>query len=132
MMTSTDAIADFLTRMRNAIRAGHKRVDIPASKLKKAMLQTLLEQKYIDEFSEIKDNKQNVIRVSLKYTDGQSAITALQRVSKPGRRIYAPANEIPRVMNGLGIAILSTSKGIMTDKQAREQHVGGEILCYIW
>lgn len=132
MITSTDPIADLLTRIRNAIRAGHKRVDIPASNLKKSIIQVLAEQKYIAGFSEIADNKQGVLRVQLKYTDGESAITELQRVSKPGRRMYVPADAIPRVLNGLGIAVLSTSKGILTDKQAKEQHVGGEVLCYIW
>jgi len=132
MITSTDPIADFLTRIRNAIHAGYKRVDIPASNLKTAIAKTLVEQKYINEFSIIPDNKQGILRISLKYNDGQSAITGLQKVSVPGRRKYVPANEIPRVLNGLGIAILSTSKGILTDKQARELHIGGEVLCYIW
>jgi small subunit ribosomal protein S8 len=132
MITSTDPIADLLTRMRNAVRAGHKRVDVPASNLKKAIINVLAEQKYISKYSEITDNKQGVLRVVLKYNDGQNAITDLQRVSKPGRRMYVAANEVPRVLNGLGIAILSTSSGVITDKQAKEQHVGGEVLCHIW
>lgn len=132
MITSTDPISDYLIRIKNAIRAGHKKVDIPASNMKRAITRILVEQKYISGFTEIRDNKQGIIRVLLKYTNGQNAITELKRISKPGRRVYAQANDIPRVLNGLGIAIISTSKGVMTDRQAREQNVGGEVLCYIW
>ena len=131
-MQTTDPIADYLTRLRNAIHARHKRVDIPASNLKRSLSKVLAEQKFINGFSEIQDNKQGVIRVVLRYSDGVSAITGLQRVSKPGLRVYTPANDMPRVWNGLGIAIISTSKGIMTDKQAVNQKMGGEVLCHIW
>ena len=120
-MNTTDPIADFLTRIRNAMRARHKRVDIPASNMKRELSRILLEQKFISGFSEIKDNKQGVLRVTLKYTDGRNAISGLDRVSKPGLRVYAAADELPRVLNGMGIAVISTSKGIMTDKEARER-----------
>jgi small subunit ribosomal protein S8 len=131
-MNTTDPIADYLTRLRNAIRAKHKRVDIPASSLKKELSKILADQKYIGGYSEIQDNKQGILRVSLRYTDGVSAIRGLKRVSRPGLRVYKPANELPRVLNGLGVAVISTSKGIMTERKAREQNVGGEILCEIW
>jgi small subunit ribosomal protein S8 len=131
-MNTTDPIADFLTRIRNAIRARHKRVDIPQSGLKRELAKILVEQKYISSYSELKDNKQGVLRVSLRYTDGVSAINGLLRVSKPGLRVYTPASKLPRVLNGMGTAVISTSKGIMTGKQAREQNVGGEVLCHIW
>src|ERR1041385_2417615 len=131
-MNTTDPIADYLTRLRNAIRAKHKRVDIPASSLKKELSKILADQKYIGGDSEIQDNKQSILRGSLRYTDGVSAIRGLKRVSRPGLRVYKPANELPRVLNGLGVAVISTSKGIMTERKAREQNVGGEILCEIW
>ena len=131
-MNTTDPIADYLTRLRNAIQAKHKRVDIPASNLKRELSKILTEQKFISGFSEIQDQKQNVIRVSLRYTDGISAIRGLKRISKPGLRVYKPSDELPRVLNGLGIALISTSKGIMTERNAREQKVGGEVLCEIW
>ena len=131
-MNTTDPIADYLTRVRNAIRARHKRVDIPASNMKRALSKILLEQKFISGFSEIPDNKQGVIRLTLKYTDGINAIGGLDRISKPGLRVYSSAEELPRVLNGLGIAVISTSKGIMTEKQARDLKVGGEVLCHIW
>jgi small subunit ribosomal protein S8 len=131
-MNTTDPIADYLTRMRNAIRARHKRFDVPASNVKRAMSQILCDQKFISSFSEIKDNKQGVLRIALKYTDGVNAISGLQRVSKPGLRVYASADELPRVMNGLGVALISTSKGIMTEKDARTQRMGGEVLCQVW
>jgi small subunit ribosomal protein S8 len=131
-MQTTDPIADYLTRLRNAIASRHKRVDIPASNMKRALSKVLSENKFISGYSEIPDNKQGVIRVALRYTDGISAINGLKRVSSPGLRVYAPADEIPRVWNGLGIAIMSTSKGVMTDKQAKAQKVGGEVLCHIW
>ncbi len=132
IMQTTDPIADYLTRLRNAIQAKHKRVDIPASNLKKELSKILTDQKFISGFSEIKDQKQGVLRVNLRYTDGVSAIAGLKRISRPGLRVYKPANELPRVYNGLGIAVISTSKGIMTEKNAREQKVGGEVLCEIW
>jgi small subunit ribosomal protein S8 len=131
-MHTTDPIADYLTRVRNAVRARHKKVDVPASHLKRNLTKILLEQKFITGFTEIPDNKQGVLRIALRYTDGTSAITGLQRVSRPGLRVYTPADQIPRVLNGLGIAIISTSKGVLTDRQARTQNVGGEILCEVW
>jgi small subunit ribosomal protein S8 len=131
-MNTTDPIADFLTRIRNAMRARHKRVDIPASYMKRELSRILLEQKFISGFSEIKDNKQGVLRVTLKYTDGRNAISGLDRISKPGLRVYAAADELPRVLNGMGIAVISTSKGIMTGNKAKEHHVGGEVLCQVW
>ena len=131
-MNTTDPIADFLTRIRNAIQARHKRVDIPQSGLKRELAKILVEQKFISGYAELKDNKQGVLRVSLRYVDGVSAISGLQRISKPGLRVYTPASKLPRVLNGMGTAVLSTSKGIMTEKKAREQNVGGEILCHVW
>ena len=127
-----DTIGDFLTRLRNALKARHKYVDVPASKLKLAMSEILREQGYIESVEKIDDNKQGVLRVTLKYTDGQPAILGLKRISTPGLRKYTSASETPRVLSGLGIAILSTPKGLMTDKQARSANVGGEVLCYIW
>lgn len=131
-MNTVDPIADYLTRIRNAVAARHKRVDIPASNLKREISKILADQNFINGFNEISDNKQGVIRINLKYTDGVSAITGLSRISKPGLRVYVPADQIPRVLNGLGIAIISTSKGLMTDKEARHQNIGGEVLCHIW
>jgi small subunit ribosomal protein S8 len=129
----TDPIADFLTRIRNAVRARHKVLEAPSSKLKKAIAQILLEQKFINGYEVIEDGKQGILRIYLKYTeDGEPAIMNLVRVSKPGRRIYVGVEEIPRVLNGLGIAILSTSKGVMTDRRARKERVGGEVICYVW
>lgn len=131
-MNTTDPIADYLTRLRNAIRAKHKRVDVPASNLKRAMTKILVEQKFINGFTEMKDNKQGVLRITLKYTDGVSAIQGLSRISKPGLRAYSPADGLPRVLNGLGTAIISTSKGILADQDARTSKLGGEVLCHIW
>lgn len=131
-MTTTDPISDFLTRLRNAIKARHKRVDVPASKLKRDISRVLIDQGYVAGFSELKNSPQGTLRVQLKYVDGRSAISGLKRISKPGRRVYVSGDEIPRVINGLGVAILSTSRGLLTDRQAREQHVGGEVLCHIW
>ena len=128
-MQITDPIADMLTRIRNAGTAKHETVDIPASKIKKAIAEILLEEGYIKGFQLIDDGTQGVIRVTLKYLQGkEKAIQGLRRVSKPGLRVYAGADELPRVLKGLGIAIISTSKGVMTDKKAREAHVGGEVL----
>ena len=122
-----------LTRLRNAGTAKHETVDIPASKIKKAIAEILLEEGYIKGFQLIDDGTQGVIRVTLKYLQGkEKAIQGLRRVSKPGLRVYAGADELPRVLKGLGIAIISTSKGIMTDKKAREAHVGGEVLAFVW
>lgn len=131
-MQTTDPIADYLTRIRNGIQARHKRVDIPSSNLKKELSRILSEKKYIAGFSEIKDSRQGIIRVALKYTDGVSAITGLQRVSRPGLRVYKDSDNLPRVMNGLGVAMISTSKGVMTDREAAAMGVGGEVLCYVW
>ena len=132
-MQITDAIADFLTRIRNANSAKHDTVDIPASNIKKAMAQILVDEGYIKKFTVIDDNKQGVIRITLKYNAGkEKVLSGLRRVSKPGLRVYAGADELPRVLRGLGTAIVSTSKGVMTDKKAREAHVGGEVLAFIW
>lgn len=131
-MQITDTIADMLTRIRNASSAKHATVDIPASNLKKTIAQILVDEGYIKSFRVIDDNKQGVIRVSLKYVEGTQAITGLRRVSKPGLRIYSNCKDMPKVIKGLGIAIVSTSKGIMTDKKAREQNVGGEVLAFVW
>jgi small subunit ribosomal protein S8 len=132
-MQITDSIADLLTRIRNANSAKHPTVDVPASNIKKAIVQILVEEGYIKNFQVIDDGKQGVIRINLKYGENRSqVITGLRRVSKPGLRIYAGCDEMPRVMNGLGIAIVSTSKGIMTDKQARREKVGGEVIAFVW
>ena len=132
-MQITDPIADMLTRIRNAGTAKHETVDIPASKMKKAIAEILLEEGYIKSFQIIDDGTQGVIRVTLKYLPGkEKAIQGLRRVSKPGLRVYAGADELPKVLKGLGIAIISTSKGIMTDKKARALHVGGEVLAFVW
>lgn len=129
----TDPIADFLTRIRNAQMAGHRLVEIPASNLKKRITEILYEQGYILKYKFEEDNKQGVIKIALKYdaASKQPAIRSLERVSRPGLRQYAKPAEVKRVINGLGIAILSTSKGVLTDKQAKAQNVGGEVLCYI-
>lgn len=132
-MQITDTIADMLTRIRNASSAKHDSVDIPASNMKKAIAQILVDEGYIKGFQVIDDGKQGVIRVTLKYGSGKApAITGLRRVSKPGLRIYTNCEDMPKVMKGLGVAILSTSKGVMTDKQARRENVGGEVLAFIW
>ena len=132
-MQITDPIADMLTRIRNAGSARHETVDIPNSKMKKAIAEILLEEGYIKSFQLIDDGTQGVIRVTLKYNPGkEKVITGLRRVSKPGLRVYAGADELPRVLHGLGIAIVSTSKGVMTDKAARAAHVGGEVLAFVW
>jgi len=132
-MQISDVIADMLTRIRNASNAKHETVDVPASNMKKAIADILLEEGYIKAVSVIEDGKQGVIRITLKYGDNKSpVITGLRRVSKPGLRIYSSCADMPKVRKGLGIAIVSTSKGIVTDKKARELNVGGEILAYIW
>ena len=131
-MQITDPIADMLTRIRNAGSAKHESVDVPASKMKKAIAEILLEEGYIKNFQIINDGTQGVIRITLKYNGKEKVITGLRRVSKPGLRVYAGADELPRVLKGLGIAIISTSKGIMTDKAARAAHVGGEVLAFVW
>ena len=133
-MQITDPIADMLTRIRNANNAKHDTVDVPASNMKKAIAQILLDEGYIKNFQTINDGTQGVIRITLKYVQPgkEKAITGLRRVSKPVLRVYAGAEELPRVLRGLGIAIVSTSKGVMTDKKAREAHVGGEVLAFVW
>ncbi|MBD9097944.1 MAG: 30S ribosomal protein S8 [Ruminococcaceae bacterium] len=132
-MQITDTIADMLTRIRNANSAKHESVDIPASNMKKAIAEILLEEGYIKSFQVIDDEKQGVIRVTLKYGENKTpVITGLRRVSKPGLRIYTNCEEMPKVMKGLGIAILSTPKGVMTDKRARKENVGGEVLAFVW
>ncbi len=132
-MQITDVIADMLTRIRNANSAKHESVDIPASGVKKAIADILTEEGYINGYQIIEDGKQGIIRVSLKYGTGKKkVIQGLRRVSKPGLRIYTSCADMPRVMNGLGIAIISTSKGIMTDKKARKQNIGGEVLAFVW
>jgi small subunit ribosomal protein S8 len=132
-MQISDVIADMLTRIRNANDAKHDTVDIPASNLKKSIAQILLDEGYIKNFQIVEDGKQGIIRVTLKYAAGkQKVIHGLRRVSKPGLRIYSNCEDMPRVMNGLGIAIVSTSKGVMTDKKARQANVGGEILAFVW
>ena len=132
-MQITDTIADMLTRIRNASAAKHPTIDVPCSNVKKQIAQILVDEGYIKNFRVIEDNKQGVIRITLKYTENKSqVITGLRRVSKPGLRIYSNCKDMPKVMKGLGIAIVSTSKGVMTDRKARELHVGGEILAFVW
>ena len=132
-MQITDPVADMLTRIRNANSAKHESVDVPASNLKKAIAQILLDEGYIKSFQVIEDGTQGVIRIALKYLPGkEKVITGLRRVSKPGLRVYAGADELPRVLKGLGIAVISTSKGVMTDRAARANHVGGEVLAFVW
>ncbi|MBP1678797.1 MAG: ribosomal protein [Bacteroidetes bacterium] len=131
-MTMTDPIADYLTRLRNAIQAKRKRVDIPASNLKRELTKLLLANKFIVSYTEVKEASQGVIRIQLKYRDTQPVITGLKRISTPGLRVYASATRLPRVLGGLGIAVMSTPKGLMTDRQAREAKMGGEVLCEIW
>lgn len=132
-MQMTDVVADMLTRIRNANNEKHETVDIPASNLKKAIAQILLDEGFIKDYKVTDDDKQGVITVTLKYGEGKTRIIeGLRRVSKPGLKIYAACKDIPKVRNGLGIAILSTSKGIMTDKQARKENIGGEVLAFVW
>jgi small subunit ribosomal protein S8 len=132
-MNVTDPVADLLTRIRNGQRAQHKFVDIPASKLKRAITQILVDKGYVRRYIDIEDDRQGLIRIYLKYDrDGRPAIQKINRVSKPGLRTYASASDLPRVLNGLGIAILSTSEGVMTDKEARLANVGGEVLAHVW
>ncbi len=131
-MSVTDPISDFLTRVRNASKAKKVRVEIPSSGLKKELAEILKKENFIHDFAMVEDNKQNTIRIHLKYSLGTPAISGLRRISKPGLRIYKGKDELPRVLNGLGTAVISTSKGLLTDKEARKQSVGGEIICYIW
>jgi small subunit ribosomal protein S8 len=132
-MVMTDPIADMLTRIRNANTVGHDKLEVPASKLKKEVAEILKSEGFVRDVELIEDNKQGVIRIFLKYgPNNERVITGLKRISKPGLRVYAKAYEVPRVLGGLGIALVSTSKGIMTDKDARNQQVGGEVLAYVW
>ena len=132
-MQITDAIADLLTRIRNANTAKHDTVEVPASNIKKAIVQILLDEGYIKSFTVVDDGKQGIIKIALKYGEGKTpVIIGLKRVSKPGLRIYSDVENMPKVMKGLGVAIISTSKGVMTDRQARKENVGGEVLAYIW
>ena len=131
-MHITDPIADMLTRIRNANSARHDTVDVPASNMKKSIAQILLDEGYIKSYQIVDDGTQGVIHITLKYNGKDKVITGLRRVSKPGLRVYVGADELPRVLRGLGISIVSTSKGVMTDKAARAAHVGGEVLAFVW
>jgi small subunit ribosomal protein S8 len=131
-MATVDPVSDLLTRIRNAHKAKHRRVDIPSSNLKKAVAQLLLDQKFIANFTVLEDKKQGILRINLKYNDGKPVIAGLRRISKPGIRTYRASDKMPRVLGGLGIAIVSTSRGLMTGTQAKKQNVGGEILAYVW
>lgn len=131
-MAVTDPISDFLTRIRNASKARKIKVEIPSSKMKAGLAEILKKNGYIYDYKIDEDSKQNVISVLLKYSDGEPAISGLKRISKPGLRIYKKSDELPRVLNGLGTAVISTSKGLLTEKEARRQDTGGEIVCYIW
>ncbi len=132
-MSQTDPIADMLTCIRNAVRAGHRRVDVPASNMKESIAEALLREHYVEKLKKIEDTKQGVLRIYLKYEkETQSVITDLQRVSTPGRRVYVGKDHVPRVLGGLGTAILSTTKGILTDKEARSAGLGGEVLARVW
>ena len=132
-MTMTDPIADMLTRIRNANTVGHETVEIPASKMKKAIAEILKEEGYITDFDVIEDDKQGLIKVTMKYgSNKERVISGIKKISKPGLKVYAKANEVPKVLGGLGIAIISTSKGIVSDKEARKLGVGGEVICYVW
>ena len=132
-MAVTDPVADFLTGIRNALRAKHRKVDVPSSKLKAELAKLLLRERYINNFKVIEDHKQGVLRLYLKYTaDDQNVISGIKRVSTPGRRQYAPRERIPRVLGGLGTSIVSTSRGLMTDREARDAGLGGELVCQVW
>jgi small subunit ribosomal protein S8 len=131
-MPTTDPIADFLTRIRNAVKAKKKYVDIPSSKMKINLAEILKSQKFVKEYNIIEDNKQNILRIHLKYINGVSSIAGLKKISTPGLKQYVNKEKIPRVLNGLGIAVLSTPKGLLTDKQAKKDAVGGEIICHVW
>lgn len=131
-MVMTDPIADLLTRIRNANQMKHEIVTMPASKMKMEILRVLKEEGYINDFEKIEDDKQGTIKITLKYVNKVRAITGLKRISKPGLRVYAKRDELPKVLNGLGIAIVSTSGGLMTDREARSKHLGGEVLAFVW
>lgn len=131
-MSLSDPIADMLTRIRNASNAKHEKVDIPGSRTKNELARVLKEAGYVKNFKIIDDGRQGILRVYLKYDENNMGVVNLKRISKPGRRVYVDALHIPRVLNGLGISILTTSKGILTDREARKSNVGGEVLCYVW
>ena len=132
-MQITDTIADLLTRIRNASSAKHATVDVPASNMKKSITQILVDEGYIKDFKIIEDGKQGIIKVTMKYgAHNEKVITGIKKISKPGLKVYAKAEDVPRVLGGLGIAIISTSKGIISDKEARKLGVGGEVICYVW
>lgn len=131
-MRVTDPISDFLTRIRNAVKARKVVVEIPSSKMKLGLADILKKNNFVDDYSVIEDDKQNVLRVHLRYHDGIPAISGLQRISSPGLKVYKKNNELPRVLNGLGIAIISTPKGLLTDKEARSKSLGGEVVCFVW
>lgn len=132
-MTMTDPIADMLTRIRNANTVKHETVDVPASNIKKEIARILLEEGFVKGYDVIEDGKQGIIRLQLKYgIEGERVISGLKKISKPGMRVYSSKDEIPKVLNGLGVAIMSTSKGILTDREARKENVGGEVICYVW
>ncbi|MBX3007524.1 MAG: 30S ribosomal protein S8 [Melioribacteraceae bacterium] len=131
-MPTTDPISDFLTRIRNAVKAKKKFVDIPSSKMKVGLAEILKNHHFVKDFVILEDNKQNILRVNLKYIQGVPSITGMRKISKPGLRQYTGKDKLPRVYNGLGIAILSTPKGLLTDKQAKNEGVGGEVVCYVW
>ena len=132
-MTMTDPIADMLTRIRNANTVGHATVDVPASKIKKSIAAILTDEGYIQGYDVIEDNKQGTIRIKMKYGhDKEKVISGISKISKPGLKVYSKADDVPRVLGGLGIAIISTSKGVISDKEARRQGVGGEVICYVW
>ena len=129
----TDPIADMLTRIRNANMVGHESVDVPASKMKKSIAEILLKEGYIKGYDVIEDNKQGIIRIQMKYGQNkEKVITGIKKISKPGLKVYAKRDDIPKVLGGLGVAIISTSKGVITDKEARKENVGGEVICYVW
>jgi len=131
-MPTTDPIADFLTRIRNAVKAKKKFVDIPSSKMKISLAEILKNNKFIRDYNVVEDNKQNVVRVHLQYVNGTPSITGMKRISKPGLKSYVGKDELPRVLNGLGMAILSTPKGLLSDRQAKKEAVGGEVICHVW
>jgi small subunit ribosomal protein S8 len=131
-MPVTDPISDFLTRIRNASKAKKTRVEIPSSNMKKSLAEILKKQKFIEDYTLVENNKQNILSIQLKYNNGVSAISGLKKISTPGLRVYKSSNQLPRVLNGLGIAVVSTSKGLLTDAEARKESLGGEVICYIW
>jgi small subunit ribosomal protein S8 len=131
-MRVTDPISDFLTRIRNAVKANKVVVEIPSSKMKLGLAEILKKNNFIDDYTVVEDNKQNIIRIHLRYLNGNPAISGLQRISTPGLKVYKKTDELPRVLNGLGIAVISTSQGLLTDKEARSKSLGGEVVCFVW